>query len=142
MQNTVLVDTGFLVALFDAGDPLHEGAKNLLVEVLRPERARLITVWPTIVETCFFLNPRGKTALLEWINRGAVYLRHIETADIPAIIGILDRYAEHSVDVADACLVWLASMEKSNRVLTTDRRDFDMFRTPNGKPFERVWVSP
>lgn len=121
---------------------MHEGAKNLLVEVLRPERARLITVWPTIVETCFFLNPRGKTALLEWINRGAVYLRHIETADIPAIIGILDRYAEHSVDVADACLVWLASMEKSNRVLTTDRRDFDMFRTPNGKPFERVWVSP
>jgi len=27
MRNTVLVDTGFLVALFDGTDPLHESAK-------------------------------------------------------------------------------------------------------------------
>ena len=59
MPNTVLVDTGFLVALFDARDPLHEGAKHILSDVLRPERARLVTVWPTVVETCFFLNPEG-----------------------------------------------------------------------------------
>ena len=142
MPNTVLVDTGFLVALFDAGDPLHDSAKELLAEVLRPERSRLITVWPTVVETCFFLNLRGKNAFLEWIRRGALHLRHIETADIPVITGVLEQYAEHSIDLADACMVWLADMEKCNRVLTTDRRDFDMLRTPSGQAFERIWVSP
>ena len=60
MPNTVLVDTGFLVALFDAGDPLHDTAKDLLAEILRPERYRMVTVWSTVVETCFFLNLRGK----------------------------------------------------------------------------------
>jgi predicted nucleic acid-binding protein len=142
MPNTVLVDTGFLVALFDAHDPLHEGAKYILSDVLRPERAHLVTVWPTVVETCFFLNSRGKSAFLEWIRRGALYLRHIETADLATLIEIVDRYAEHNIDLADACLVWLSGVEKCNRVLTTDRKDFDMLRTPTGRSFERIWVNP
>lgn len=142
MPNTVLVDTGFLVALFDAGDPLHTGAKKLLAELLRPQQIRLITVWPTVVETCFFLNVRGRSALLEWIHRGAVQLRHIETLDISDLITVIERYADHQVDLADACLVWLAGKESCNQILTTDRRDFDFLRAPNGQPFERISVKP
>jgi len=81
MPNTVLVDTGFLIALFDAGDPKHEGAKQVLADEVSPIRARLVTVWPTVVETCFFLNPRGKIVFLEWIHRGALRLLHIESKE-------------------------------------------------------------
>ncbi|AUB83272.1 type II toxin-antitoxin system VapC family toxin [Candidatus Thiodictyon syntrophicum] len=142
MPSTVLVDTGFLVALFNAKDPLHASAKAVLAQTLRPERVLLVSVWPTVVETCFFLDVRGKTAFLEWIRRGALRLRHIENEHLPTIMAILDRFGEHEIDLADACLVWLAGIERSNRILTTDRRDFDMLRTPDGRPFERIWLSP
>jgi predicted nucleic acid-binding protein len=142
MPNTVLVDTGFLIALFDAIDSRHDSAKQVLSDLLRPERVRLVTVWPTIVEACFFLDPRGKNALLEWIRRGALYLRHIEDSDVPLVAAVIERYADHNLDLADACMVWLAGVEGVNRVLTTDRKDFDRLRTPDGKPFQRVWVSP
>lgn len=142
MPNTVLVDTGFLVALFDKGDPLHAGAKEQLAALVRPQRCRLTTVWPTVVETCFFLNARGKSAFLEWIHRGALQLRHIEIMEFPELIAVIDRYADHRIDLADACLVWLAGKEDCNQILTTDRRDFDILRMPDGQPFERIWVKP
>jgi predicted nucleic acid-binding protein len=49
---------------------------------------------------------------------------------------------EHDIDLADATLVWLADVEGTQRVLTTDRRDFDILRTASGRCFERLWVSP
>jgi predicted nucleic acid-binding protein len=142
MRSTVLVDTGFLIALFDKTDALHDSAKATLAELIRERRARLVSVWPTVVETCFFLDPKGKQALLQWIERGAVRLRQIEPTDLGAIGAVIERFAEHDVDLADATLVWLAGVEGTRQVLTTDRRDFDMLRTADGKAFERLWVSP
>ena len=137
MTNTVLVDSGFTIALFDPQDPLHASAK----QTLRHLNARLRTVWPVIVETCFFLGPKGKDSFLRWIERGAVSVRTIEAVDIDALITILDRYADQRIGLADACLIWLAGQEKTSRVLTTDRRDFNVYRTPDGRSFERVWVT-
>ncbi|MCB2262293.1 MAG: PIN domain-containing protein [Candidatus Thiosymbion ectosymbiont of Robbea hypermnestra] len=142
MRNTVLVDTGFLVALFDGTDPLHASAKKLLADKLHPHGANLVTVWPTIVETCFFLDARGKSALLEWVRRGAMRLRHIETPDLPVLSGILEKYADQKIDLADACMIWLSGVERTNRILTTDRRDFQILRTLSGKQFDRIWVTP
>ncbi|MGB5834114.1 MAG: hypothetical protein WBG92_19305 [Thiohalocapsa sp.] len=93
-------------------------------------------------ETCFSLDPLGKGALLQWIERGALQLRTIETGDLAAIADVLMRFAEHNIDLADATLVWLAEAEGTQRVLTTDRRDVDMLRTADGRSFERLLVSP
>jgi len=101
MPNTVLVDTGFLIALFDVGDAKHESAKQVLADVLSPNLARLVTVWPAVVETCFFLNPRGKIAFLEWIHRGALRLRHIEVSDIPAVSGIIEQFRESRIGLSE-----------------------------------------
>lgn len=142
MRSTVLVDTGFLVALFDRTDTLHESAKQMLAALVRDRRTALVSVWPTIVETCFFLDPRGKRALLQWVERGAMRLRPIEVGDLEAISHVIARFADHNIDLADATLVWLAEAEGTQRVLTTDRRDFDMLRTASGQSFERLWVRP
>jgi len=72
---------------------------------------------------------------------GTVSVRPIEAVDIDALITILDRYADQRIDLADACLIWLAGQEKTSRVLTTDRRDFNVYRTPDGRSLERVWVT-
>lgn len=142
MRSTVLVDTGFLIALFDRTDTLHESAKQMLAALVRDRRTTLVSVWPTIVETCFFLDPRGKCALLQWIERGAMRLRPIEIGDLAAVSGVIACFAEHNIDLADATLAWLAEVERTQRVLTTDRRDFDMLRTASGQSFERLWVRP
>jgi predicted nucleic acid-binding protein len=116
---------------------LHDSAKKTLSNL----NARLRTVWPVIVETSFFLGPKGKVAFLRWIERGAVTVRTIEVADLDALVAILNRYADQRIDLADACLIWLAGQEKTRRVLTTDRRDFSIYRTQDGRPFERVWLA-
>lgn len=137
MTNTVLVDSGFTIALFDPHDPWHDSAKKTLPKL----KASLRTVWPVIVETSFFLGPKGKNSFLRWIERGAMSVCAIEVTDLGPLVAILNRYADQRIDLADACLIWLAGREKTNRVLTTDRRDFSIYRTPDGRPFERVWLA-
>lgn len=56
------------------------------------------------METCFFLDPRGNRALLQWIERGAMHLRPIEIGDLAAISSVIARFAEHNIDLADATL--------------------------------------
>ena len=101
MRSTVLVDTGFLIALFDRTDTLHESAKQMLAALVRDRRTTLVSVWPTLVETCLFLDPRGKCALLQWIERGAMRLRPIEIGDLAAVSGVIACFAEHNVDLAE-----------------------------------------
>jgi len=74
----LLVDTGFLVALYIRGDTLHQPA----VDFLKLNRLPLHTVAPVIVETCFFLDADGKAALLSWVANGG-----LAVADIP-----IERY--------------------------------------------------
>lgn len=57
---SLLVDTGFLVALYIRGDTLHGAA----VDYLRGNRAALPTVAPVMVETCSFLDVRARVELL------------------------------------------------------------------------------
>lgn len=81
MRSTVLVDTGCRIALFDRTDTLHESAKQMLAVLVRDPRTALVSVWSTIVKTCFFLDPRGKRALLPWLERVAMRLRPFEISD-------------------------------------------------------------
>lgn len=138
MRNTVLVDTGFLIALFNGKDSLHDSAKRALGAL--PIGTRLVTVLPCVTESCFFLDRIGKASLLKWFARGAARIRAIGEHDLPDIAGMLERYADREMDFADACLIWLSGQEQTNRILTTDRRDFDIYRTLNGGYFERLWV--
>jgi hypothetical protein len=70
----LIVDTGFLVALYVQRDTLHSFA----LAYLKANRRPLQTVLPVIVEACFFLDPNGKFELLKWIGKGGV-----EVIDMP-----------------------------------------------------------
>ena len=131
----LLVDTGFLVALYIRGDTLHNDA----VDYLRGNRAALLTVAPVIVETCFFLDVQAKVELLEWVARGGIEVYDISPRSAFAeIVMHLQKYADHDIDFADAALVWLANAHGERRVLTVDETDFSLFRLKNGKHFDLV----
>ena len=138
MPNTAAwVDTGFLVGLFARDDRYHHSATEWLCE--HPE-VQLHSLWPVIVEAAFFLDVPGKTALLTWLERGAITLHELFLADLPAIRAILEKYRDLSPDFTDAALVALASRLGIQAIATTDLRDFSAYRLPDGTSFRRVWL--
>jgi uncharacterized protein len=131
---SLLVDTGFLVALFSQRDRDHGSA----VRYLGGTREKLITVGAVIVETCFFLGAKGKSALLQWLQRGAMQVQEVPVAAYQEMSRFIERYADREVDFADAALVWLANQTSSRRIVTVDLTDFAVYRLKSGKRFEPV----
>jgi predicted nucleic acid-binding protein len=51
------------------------------------------------------------------------------------------RYANLPMDFADASLVVLAENLGHGRILTSDRRDFSIYRWNNTNPFENLLIN-
>jgi predicted nucleic acid-binding protein len=133
----VLVDTGFLVGLFDPQDRFAAPAARYLKEHRHP----LVTVLPVIAETCFFLPGQEKANLLAWIRRGAVSVADVPVSAYPDLEEALRKYADQEIDFADAALIWLANAIDVRQILTTDRKDFEILRLKGGRRFELVnWI--
>ena len=130
----LVVDTGFLVALYLRRDSLHSQA----VEFLRGSRAPLLTASPVVVETCHFLNTHGKVELLKWVERGGLAVAEIPSEAYPALASQLQKYADLDIDLADAALIWLAELVGEYQILTVDQRDFTAFRLRGRKRFDLV----
>jgi hypothetical protein len=105
---------------------------------LATNRARLVSTLPVITEACYFLNADGKTALLTWIQRGGLWLQSVGVDDFDEIATIIERYSDRDMDFADATLVWLAGLINTLDVMTVDRRDFLVYRSPSGNAFNLV----
>ena len=130
----LVVDTGFLVALYLRGDNLHAQA----LEFLRGSRAPLLTASPVVVEACHFLNTRGKVELLRWVERGGLAVAEIPSEAYPVLATHLQKYEDLDIDLADAALIWLAELVGEYQILTVDQRDFTAFRLRGRKRFDLV----
>jgi uncharacterized protein len=131
---SLLVDTGFLVALYRAKDALHPAA----VEFLSRTQVALVTVAPVIVETSYFLDIPGKIALLEWIAAGGLSVVELPRDAFPAAAKLLQKYRDLDADFTDVALVWFAGQLGERRILTVDRRDFEAFRWKGKRRFDLV----
>ncbi|MDP2793791.1 MAG: PIN domain-containing protein [Sulfurisoma sp.] len=130
--NALLVDTGFLVALFRRRDRLRSAARNFLVA----SKAPLVTAAPVIVETCFFLKAEEKQNLLEWVRRGALDVREAPLDAYPRISWLIGKHADRDPDFTDMALLWLAQESGCRRVLTVDAADFAVYRGKSGKALD------
>ena len=134
----LIVDTGFLVALYIRADGLHPAA----IAYLQRNRLPLQTVNPVVVETCFFLDAAGKVALLDWIAHGGLTVADIPVSSYLDIAAYIQKYADQDIDFADAALVWLANQTGEKQILTVDEGDFRIYRLKNGQAFELIsWYS-
>lgn len=130
----LLVDTGFLVALYIRRDELHPQAIHFLPD----NRLPLLTVAPVVTETCYFLDVAGKRELLDWVYRGGVEVADLPVSAYPHLAGYLRKYADRDLDFTDAALIWLADARQERRILTVDRTDFFLFRLSDGGAFHLV----
>jgi len=135
----LVVDTGFLVALYLRRDSLHREA----MEFLQGNRASLITASPVIVEACHFLSVHAKIQLLAWIELGGLQVAEVPSEAYPLLGAHLAKYEDLDIDLADAALIWLAEITGEYQVLTVARRDFGAFRLKGRKRFDLVnWYTP
>ena len=138
MKSTAtLVDTGFLVALFNDSDAHHPGARRMLAEL---GGARLYTVWEVLSECGHLLDDVGALNLMRWAAAGRLTVLSSDPAALDAMADFKALYADGGADLADIALVFAADRLGTYDILTVDRRDFDRFRSPRGKRFRRLWV--
>ncbi len=138
MKSTAtLVDTGFLVALFNDGDAHHAGAVDMLRQLAG---SRLYSVWEVLTEAGHLLDDRAWLNLLRWAAAGRMTVLASDPADLPDIADFTERYADGGADLADVALVFAADRTAIYNVLTVDRRDFDRYRTPRGQRLKRLWL--
>ena len=94
VEGPVLVDSGPLLALFNAADHWHLPVRHWLET---HSGARLITTWPVLTEVCALLARRihNQAALdfLLWIERGAVQVDIPTDTSLPAVLRIAQRFA-------------------------------------------------
>ena len=136
-MNAALVDTGPLVALFVRNDPDHARVSAWL----HGFRGRLLTTWPVLTEVCHFLTPAVVLRFLRWVDAGGAELIEVPPEELAEVIRMMEKYLDRPMDLADGSLVWLAGRSGVREILTVDKGDFAIFRTPQGKPFKDVLVT-
>lgn len=129
MRETILADTGPLVALLDQGDAWHERA----VREFRQLRPPLLTCEVVLGECCHLLAglPASRLALARLQQESVLEVWDGFSAQAPAVWRLMERYADVPMDFADACLVRLTEVLPEVRVWTYDS-DFQIYRR-NGR---------
>jgi predicted nucleic acid-binding protein len=73
--------------------------------------------------------------LADEVIRGAYRLEPFDSDDVDRARGIMERYADLQIGLADASVVVLAQRHRTLDLLCTDERHFRALRGPGGKPF-------
>lgn len=136
----ILVDTGPLIALFDPRDTLHRQCKAKLKTL----GSRLLTTVPVLTEAFHILSPesRGSDALRDFVALGGLTTWFFDDGSLARAFELMEQYADHPMDLADASLIAAAEALNSRRIFTADRRDFSAYRIRRGHrhhPVDIVW---
>ena len=134
----VIVDTGPIVALFDAGDTYH----NRALEFVRQSRASFISSMAVVTEAMYVLEEslRARKNLLAWIQAGGLLLHEPETSEFERISELMEKYADLPMDFTDAVVVALSERLGTNHVASVDR-DFTIYRYKGRMKFINVFFS-
>lgn len=126
----ILVATGPLVALFDPADGQH----GRCVRTLRALREPLYTTTPVLTEAFHLLRPEspGSDRLRDFVERGGAAVWFFDADGLRRAFELMEIYADHPMDLADASLIAAAESLGTRRVFTIDRRDFATYRVRRG----------
>jgi uncharacterized protein len=124
---TVLVDTGFLVALLRRGDTLGAWAIAQAAEFRPPWHC----CEPVLTEVLFLLGSRGMPVLSALLQRRSLQVSFSLAEHQESVLALLSRYASVPMSLADGCLVRMSEVLPEPLVLTTDA-EFRVYRR-NGR---------
>jgi predicted nucleic acid-binding protein len=116
-----IADTGLIVALLAVDDPSHTWA----AEAFR-RQSPFHTCDAVLAEVCsFFPNPKP---VLTLVARGDLMVDFDLAEEMPRVLALVNKYADQSMDLADACIVRMTELNARCLVWTVDRADFTVYR--------------
>jgi uncharacterized protein len=124
---SVVVDSGFFIALFDENDRLHERCRAFLKDY----RGRFLTTEAVLTETMALLTSAQQLRCIEWLgNVAQAGLLDVDRSPVDwrGAEKLLRKYNDLPMDFADATVVLLALKTDSREILTADSRDFAVYR--------------
>ena len=124
-----ILDTGPLVALLNRRDRHHRWAWGQWERMEAP----LFTCEPVIAEACFLVQgiQGGPAAVLDFVRRGVLDLSFRVAEESAAVAGLMRKYHDVPMSLADGCLVRIAERHADGVVVTLDS-DFKVYRK-NGR---------
>jgi uncharacterized protein len=125
MLNTILIDAGPLIALFDRDDNYHRE----VIDFVKGKKLKFVTTTAVITEVSHMLDFSIDAQILffEWIMKEGVLLQEIQQKDITRIIELTKKYSDRPMDFADATLVIVAEKTGIREIISIDS-DFDIYR--------------
>lgn len=135
MLNTVLIDAGPLIALFDRDDTYHTS----ILEFIKKTNYRFISTTAVLTEAMHMLdfNVVVQIGFLEWIMKEGVIIHEIKQSDIKRITELTKKYDDRPMDFADATLVIAAEERKIRQIISIDS---DIYRLYNKVKIENIFT--
>lgn len=133
MDRNVLLDTGPLVAVLDAGDQWHAAVRSAWPDLL----TRCITTEAVVTEACHLAGRGGAPAHLplDFLLAAGIPVVSLGPEGHRVAARLMARYRDVPMDYADATLVALSDPLDIDQVFTLDRRGFRAFRRAGGAGF-------
>lgn len=133
MAGELLLDTSGLVSLLDRSQSRHRACSAFF----RGWSKAVLTTEAVITESTHLLGrvPGGASAALRFVLEGGAVLVPGSFEALRRAEVIVRKYADRSLDYADATLVVLAEDAGSGHILTLDRRDFGALRWRGNRTF-------
>jgi hypothetical protein len=120
----IVVDTSGILASKDESHPDHAAVAEIVADC---DEELLLSPF-VLAEADYMLASRlGHTAareLLDDVEAEAYQLVEFGPGDVASANGIIDRYEDLRIGIADASLVVIAARYETTRILTFDQRHF------------------
>ncbi|MEO5959367.1 MAG: PIN domain-containing protein [Opitutaceae bacterium] len=130
-----ILDTGPLVAFANAADEHHSWAR----EVLNALGEAPATCEIVLAEACYLLanSQRAVDLVIALPGQGRVRVEPVLANESMAVRAAVAKYWP-AMDVADGCVLQLAERFPRAKIITTDLRDFTIYRRSQGQSLNLI----
>ena len=128
----ILVDTGFLVALYDKREPMHKRCLRIYDSLVQP----LVTCEAVVSEALHLLRhaPAAADGILASVDRRILGIPFVLAESAETVRALMAKYRDVPADFADACLIAMADQLNTGDILTLDS-DFAHYRWRRTRAF-------
>ncbi|MDR1869539.1 MAG: PIN domain-containing protein [Treponema sp.] len=136
MLDSILIDAGPLIALFDSSEKRHRKMRTFLKE--HPYRFVSTIAVFTEVSHMLDFSAAAQRDFYEWVMYKGVIISDINQVDMHRIVALTEKYADIPMDFADATLVVTAEKTGIREIISLDK-DFDIYRLPGKEQILNVY---